>query len=46
MKPLVRINSQSGKGGVAFVMDHCFGYKMPKANATRICRCNTKNFRS
>ena len=29
-EPLVRINSQSGKGGVAFVMDHCFGYKLPK----------------
>ena len=28
---LVRINSQSGKGGVAFVMDRYFGYKMPKA---------------
>ena len=28
---LVRINSQSGKGGVAFVMDKYFGYKMPKA---------------
>ena len=27
---LVRINSQSGKGGVAFVMDHCFGFKLPK----------------
>ena len=28
---LVRINSQSGKGGVAFVMDHCYGFKIPKA---------------
>lgn len=27
---LVRINSQSGKGGVAFVMENYFGYKMPK----------------
>lgn len=27
---LVRINSQSGKGGVAFIMDHCYGYKLPK----------------
>lgn len=27
---LVRINSQSGKGGVAFVMDHCFGFRLPK----------------
>lgn len=30
-EPLVRINSQSGKGGVAFIMDHCFGYKLPKS---------------
>lgn len=29
-EPIVRINSQSGKGGVAFVMDTCFGYKLPK----------------
>ena len=28
---LVRINSQSGKGGVAFVMDHCYGFKLPKS---------------
>lgn len=27
---LVRINSQSGKGGVAFVMESHYGYKMPK----------------
>ena len=30
-EPVVRINSQSGKGGIAFVMDHYFGYKLPKA---------------
>lgn len=29
-EPIVRINSQSGKGGVAFVMDSYFGYKLPK----------------
>ncbi|MBO5260285.1 MAG: 2-isopropylmalate synthase [Agathobacter sp.] len=29
-EPVVRINSQSGKGGVAFVMDTVFGYKLPK----------------
>lgn len=28
---LVRINSQSGKGGIAFIMDIYYGYKMPKA---------------
>ena len=30
-EPIVRINSQSGKGGVACVMDSEFGYKLPKA---------------
>ena len=30
-EPIVRINSQSGKGGVAFIMDNYFGYKLPKA---------------
>jgi len=30
-EPIVRINSQSGKGGVAFVMENYFGYKLPKA---------------
>lgn len=29
-EPVVRINSQSGKGGVAFVMDSVYGYKLPK----------------
>ncbi len=28
---IIRINSQSGKGGVAYVMDKEFGFKMPKA---------------
>ncbi len=27
---IIRINSQSGKGGVAYVMDREFGFKMPK----------------
>lgn len=27
---LVRINSQSGKGGIAFVLESHYGYKMPK----------------
>lgn len=30
-EPIVRINSQSGKGGVAFIMDIYFGYRLPKA---------------
>ncbi len=29
-EPIVRINSQSGKGGVAYVMEYYFGFKMPK----------------
>ena len=29
-EPVVRINSQSGKGGVAFVMDTYYGFKLPK----------------
>lgn len=29
-EPIVRINSQSGKGGVAFVMDAYFGFKLPR----------------
>lgn len=30
-EPIVRINSQSGKGGAAFVMHQNFGYVLPKA---------------
>jgi len=30
-EPIVRINSQSGKGGAAFVMQQNFGYELPKA---------------
>ena len=29
-EPVVRINSQSGKGGVAFIMDTYYGFKLPK----------------
>ena len=29
-EPVVRINSPSGKGGVAFVMDSFFGFKLPR----------------
>ena len=29
-EPIVWINSQSGKGGVAFVMDTFYGFKLPK----------------
>ena len=30
-EPIIRINSQSGKGGAAFVMQNAFGYNLPKA---------------
>lgn len=29
-EPIVRINSQSGKGGVAFVMENYYAFKLPK----------------
>jgi len=29
-EPVVRINSQSGKGGVAFILDTFYGFKLPK----------------
>ena len=29
-EPVVRINSQSGKGGVAFVMESYFGFRLPR----------------
>ena len=29
-EPIIRINSQSGKGGAAFVMQSAFGYHLPK----------------
>ncbi|MCI2109469.1 MAG: 2-isopropylmalate synthase [Acidaminococcaceae bacterium] len=30
-EPVIRINSQSGKGGAAFVMEQTVGYRLPKA---------------
>ncbi len=30
-EPIIRINSQSGKGGAAFIMQQIFGYQIPKA---------------
>lgn len=29
-EPIIRINSQSGKGGVAYIMEENFGYHLPK----------------
>ena len=33
-EPIIRINSQSGKGGAAFVMQQNFGFDLPKAMHT------------
>lgn len=41
-EPIVRINSQSGKGGVAFVMDTYFGYKLPKGMHKEFAVCIQK----
>ncbi|MBF0143234.1 MAG: 2-isopropylmalate synthase [Magnetococcales bacterium] len=30
-EPVIRINSQSGKGGVAHILEERFGYKLPRA---------------
>ena len=30
-EPIIRINSQSGKGGAAYIMEHDFGYDLPRA---------------
>jgi len=32
-EPIIRINSQSGKGGVAFVLEHSYGFELPKLMA-------------
>ncbi len=37
-EPLVRINSQSGKGGVAFVLESQFGYEVPKKMHLEVSR--------
>ncbi len=29
-EPIIRINSQSGKGGIAYIMEQDFGYQLPK----------------
>ena len=30
-EPIIRINSQSGKGGAAYIMEHNFGFDLPKS---------------
>ena len=29
-EPIIRINSQSGKGGTAYIMEHDYGFELPK----------------
>lgn len=33
---VIRINSQSGKGGISYILEHNFGYELPKAMATEV----------
>ena len=35
-EPVIRINSQSGKSGVSYVLDHVFGYRVPKELAVEL----------
>jgi 2-isopropylmalate synthase len=37
-EPLIRINSQSGKSGVSFVLEHTHGYRLPKELAVELSR--------
>ena len=37
-EPLIRINSQSGKSGVSFVLEHAHGYRVPKDLAVELSR--------
>jgi len=37
-EPLVRINSQSGKSGIAFVLEHAHGFRLPKSLAIEFGR--------
>ena len=41
-EPIIRINSQSGKGGSAYVMEHNFGFDLPKADAPRVRRTSSR----
>ncbi|MBN2220555.1 MAG: 2-isopropylmalate synthase [Vallitaleaceae bacterium] len=37
-EPIIRINSQSGKGGIAYILESEFGYKAPKAMHPEIAK--------
>ena len=33
---VIRINSQSGKGGISYILEHNFGYELPKEMASEV----------
>jgi len=35
---IIRINSQSGKGGVAYILEHYYGFELPKAMHPEVSR--------
>ena len=35
-EPIIRINSQSGKGGISYILEHNFGYELPKEMAQEV----------
>ena len=41
-EPVIRINSQSGKGGVSFILEHNFGLVLPKPVQQEFSRLCTK----
>ena len=45
-EPVVRINSQSGKGGVAFVMSTYYGFKLPKGMHREFAEVKSRRSRS
>ena len=42
---IIRINSQSGKGGVAYIMENDFGYKIPKSMHPEFWHDHSKCYR-
>ena len=44
MNQLFRINSQSGKGGVAYVMESMYGYHLPKGLQVNFAKSDSRYF--
>ena len=42
-RAIIRINSQSGKGGVAYVLEHEFGFQLPKLMDKEMGRASSTN---